>query len=393
MIADMENSTLPSRSIITRQEQSRIELQDLPPPDVPNAVSAHVTSPSRPPSPSGSVSSLPPADKGKAAWFFLIGCFFVETFLWGGCSVLFLMSMRNMCLMKAGFPFSYGVLQDNYITHEPFKGHSKGVSAVGTTCSVSLSLHSSESAPLRPKSEKGSDVPFRIAVLTSRQGTMYIAAPILFSILQQYPRWRRKACIYGLLIVSLSLILSSFCRTITTLILTQGLLYALGGCLLYYPIYLFIDEWFVTRKGFAYGIMWAGSGIGGLLGPLIMGRLLTAYGFEVMIHAWGVAMLLISGPLLYFVKPRLPVSRNIGSGRWRTGWQFITTRTFWILQAGNVVQGLGYFIPALYLPGKDLSLLSRYLLFHREYSQILAPQSISVPSTTHLSSHRCSSLL
>ena len=189
---------------------------------------------------------------------------------------------------------------------------------------------------------------------------MYIAAPILFSFLQQYPKWRRKACVYGLLVVSLSLIISSFCRTVTALILTQGLLYALGGCFLYYPIYLFIDEWFVTRKGFAYGIMWAGSGIGGLLGPLIMGRLLTAFGFEIMIRAWGVAMLLISGPLLYFVKPRLPVSRNVGSGRWRTGWQFLTTRTFWILQAGNVVQGLGYFIPALYLPGKVLSLLSLY---------------------------------
>ena len=190
---------------------------------------------------------------------------------------------------------------------------------------------------------------------------MYMAAPLLFSIFVQYPQYRRKACICGLLIVSLSLILSSFCRTVPTLILTQGLLYALGGCFLYYPIYFFIDEWFVTRRGFAYGIMWAGSGIGGLMGPLIMGRLLTAYGFEVMIRAWGVGMLLISGPLLYFVKPRLPVPGSSGSGRWRTGWQFINNRTFWILQAGNVVQGLGYFIPALYLPGMNFSFLTHDL--------------------------------
>jgi hypothetical protein len=25
---------------------------------------------------------------------------------------------------------------------------------------------------------------------------------------------------------------------------------------------------------------------------------------------------------------------------------------FWVLQLGNIVQGLGYFIPALYLPGE-----------------------------------------
>jgi hypothetical protein len=181
---------------------------------------------------------------------------------------------------------------------------------------------------------------------------MYLAAPILFLILQQHPQIRRKACVYGLITVSLALVLSSFCRTIPTLILTQGLLYALGGCFLYYPIYFFIEEWFVTRRGFAYGIMWAGSGIGGLSGPLIMTQLLEKFGFEIMIRSWAVAMLVISGPLLWFVKPRIPVSgRSSGGARWKTGWEFIHTRTFWILQAGNVVQGLGYFIPALYLPG------------------------------------------
>lgn len=43
--------------------------------------------------------------------------------------------------MILGFPFSFGVLQDYYITHEPFKRHTKGVSAIGTTCSVSVAYH------------------------------------------------------------------------------------------------------------------------------------------------------------------------------------------------------------------------------------------------------------
>lgn len=194
---------------------------------------------------------------------------------------------------------------------------------------------------------------------------MYLAAPVLFSILQQYPQLRRKACAYGLITVSVSLVLSSFCRTIPTLILTQGVLYGVGGSTLYYPIYSFLDEWFTTRKGFAYGIMWAGSGVGGLVGPLIMGRLLEAFGFETMIRAWAVTMVLVSGPLLWFVKPRLPVSatRN-GVWRWRNGWQFLTARSFWFLQFGNTVQGLGYFIPALYLPGMDFTIcLMPYLMY------------------------------
>lgn len=28
-------------------------------------------------------SDIPPADRGKAAWLFLVGCFFLEGFVWG----------------------------------------------------------------------------------------------------------------------------------------------------------------------------------------------------------------------------------------------------------------------------------------------------------------------
>jgi hypothetical protein len=60
--------------------------------------------------------SLPPADGGKDAWRFLVTCFFVEAFVWG-------------------FPFSYGIFEDYYSTHEPFAGKS-GVPAVGTSAMV-----------------------------------------------------------------------------------------------------------------------------------------------------------------------------------------------------------------------------------------------------------------
>lgn len=133
------------------------------------------------------------------------------------------------------------------------------------------------------------------------------------------------------------------------------MLYSIGGSFLYRPIYFFIDEWFVVRKGFAYGIMWAGSGLGGLSGPLIMDLLLERYGFEIAMRGWGVAILVISGPLMCFIKPRLPVSSVRGTRatwvRLKHGWQFLRTRMFWILQIANIFQGLGYFMPSLYLPG------------------------------------------
>lgn len=53
----------------------------------------------------------------------------------------------------------------------------------------------------------------------------------------------------------LALVASSFSRRVWHFILTQGVLYAIGGRFLYSPAILYLDEWFVRRKGFAYGVM------------------------------------------------------------------------------------------------------------------------------------------
>ena len=64
--------------------------------------------------------------------------------------------------------------------------------------------------------------------------------------------------------------------------------------------------------------------------------------------------LVLIGPFLYFVRPRLPISRVRQAPRvsFKVGFGFIRTGTFWVLQVANIVQGLGYFIPALYLPSR-----------------------------------------
>lgn len=66
-----------------------------------------------------STPSEPPADQGKAAWLFLFGSFWIEALVWG-------------------FPFSFGVFQEYYATHEPFSAEFASVPAIGTTASVSL---------------------------------------------------------------------------------------------------------------------------------------------------------------------------------------------------------------------------------------------------------------
>jgi len=73
--------------------------------------------------PEGHEFSLPPVDHGKDAYLFLAACFIVEALVWG-------------------FPFSFGVFQDYYSTHEPFAG-SPNIAIIGTCAMVSC-------APLPP---------------------------------------------------------------------------------------------------------------------------------------------------------------------------------------------------------------------------------------------------
>ncbi|RMZ70300.1 MFS monocarboxylate transporter [Pyrenophora seminiperda CCB06] len=214
--------------------------------------------------------------------------------------------------MVWGFPWSYGIFQEYYSTTLPFSGAS-GIPAIGT----------------------------------SAMGILYMVAPFTFGSLICWPQYKRHAMIGGLLIMCISLGLSSICQTVPQLIVTQGIFYGIGGAVTYSPVVTFLDEWFVRKKGLAFGIMWAGTGLGGVVVPLLLQWLLNTYGFRTSLRIWTLALFLITLPLTFFLKPRLPVP---ATNHARITFTFLRNKTFWILQAGNIMQGLGFFVPSIYLP-------------------------------------------
>ena len=82
--------------------------------------------------------------------------------------------------------------------------------------------------------------------------------------------------------------------------------------------------------------------------PLVMEWALDKYGFRTVLRAWAVALFVLTAPLLFFVKPRLPVSHTTRSRPF--DFRFLTTSTFGLLQTGNIIESLGYFLPTIYLP-------------------------------------------
>ena len=56
------------------------------------------------------------------------------------------------------------------------------------------------------------------------------------------------------------------------------------------------------------------------------------------------------GPLTYYLKPRLPISQRLSSRE--VNLSFLSRREFWLYQIPSIIQGLGFFLPAIYLPSK-----------------------------------------
>jgi MFS family permease len=179
---------------------------------------------------------------------------------------------------------------------------------------------------------------------------MYMAGLILFPAYKIYPRLANTLKWGGLPLMAAGLIAGSFANSVPQLIATQGVIYALGGSIVYNPTLVWLDEWFVRRKGLAYGIMWAGTGAAGLIIPFILNFLLSSYGSRTTLRVWAVTLLILSSPLIYFLRPRIPVSTGQRRDRTRQGLDFLTTSTFWFLISGFIMSSLGYFIPSIYLP-------------------------------------------
>ncbi|KAI4700865.1 hypothetical protein J4E81_003829 [Alternaria sp. BMP 2799] len=177
-------------------------------------------------------SLLPPTDGGKDAWLFVAAGFMVEMMVWG-------------------FPWSYGIFQEYYSSSPEFAG-SSGIPAIGT----------------------------------SAMGILYMIAPLTFGLFTRWPQYRRKAMVAGVFTMCLSLGLSSLCTTVPQLIVTQGIFYGVGGAIVYCPCIILLDEWFVRRKGLAFGIMWAGTALGGVVIPLLLQFLLSRYGFRNTLRIW-----------------------------------------------------------------------------------------------------------
>ncbi|KAF1739260.1 Monocarboxylate transporter 12 [Beauveria bassiana] len=282
---------------------------------------------------------LAPVDGGFAAWRLLWAAFMFEGCLWG-------------------FPMSYGVFQQYYSTLPQFAGN-RYIGVVGTIAS----------------------------------GLGYLGAPVVMLLVQRHQQWLRPMIWIGcksLLLFTtsnklrrpiciLSLVAGSFATTLEMLILTQGVAYGLGFLIFYYPILHMVSEYWVARRGMAFGILCGASGISGTAMPFVVQALLSRYGYATTLRAVACALVVLTGPVMPFLQRRLPATAHrhgstpTPAPAPRIDWRFLRTELFWIYTLSNVLQGFGYFLPALYLP----SYASALGLGERTGAVLLAVMSVA----------------
>ncbi|KAF8608593.1 MFS general substrate transporter [Ceratobasidium sp. AG-I] len=241
-------------------------------------------------------SELPPVDTGFHAYAYLAGSFVLELLVWA-------------------LPFSYGVFLNHYTSHHLFDGPQEFL------------------LPL---------------VGTLSSGIIYLTSIAIMPALGRYPHQRQNLMRFGAVLCVVSLLGAAFATQVWHLILTQGILYSVGGTILYFPVQIYLFEWFEKRRGLANGVIFSGTGLGGVILPFVVETLLNKYGSKTtfLSLAVGYSILLVS--VLPFVKGRLPPSSIIIPQR--TNWSFLWNPTFVVLFIGNFLQGLGNFVPGIWLP-------------------------------------------
>jgi MFS family permease len=183
---------------------------------------------------------------------------------------------------------------------------------------------------------------------TIAQGSCYLGAPFSAILTKRFPLYQRHIIWFGWPFCIGGLVAGSYANTIGGLIATQGIMYGFGFITLTYPIISMINEYWIARKGMAFGLISAASGASGAVMPFIIQALLSRYGYKTTLRAIAVAMAVLTGPLLPVFKGRLPPSERTQTAK--TNWSFIRKPLFYIYGLSTLIYGLGFFFPLLYLP-------------------------------------------
>ncbi|KIO32296.1 hypothetical protein M407DRAFT_57001, partial [Tulasnella calospora MUT 4182] len=243
-------------------------------------------------------------DRGFHAYAFLASAWMLELLVWS-------------------FPFSYGVFLNYYTT------------------------------VLFPPDDPQLNLLPLVGTLSS--GIIYMASLLVLPFILKYPGQKRNISYLGLVLCVVGLLGSGFATRPVHLVATQGIVYSIGATMMFFPVCTYLMEWFSVKRGLANGILFTGTGLGGIIVPFGAEILLNRYGQRTafIVLVW---LFRLASPAFVYAKPRLPVAQISAANVVDTS--FLKNRVFWIFIIANIFQAFANFLPGIYLPSfaNDLKL-------------------------------------
>ncbi|KAF2173881.1 hypothetical protein M409DRAFT_62108 [Zasmidium cellare ATCC 36951] len=147
--------------------------------------------------------------------------------------------------------------------------------------------------------------PSTIAWIPSLETFMnFFLGPVVGAILDRYGhRW---LLIVGTFLHVFGLMMTSLCTEYYQFILAQGICSPIGVCMIFFPAMASITTWFYKKRAFAFGIVAAGSSLGGVIFPIMIQRLIddVGFGWSMRIAAFLILFLMIIANLT--ITSRMP---------------------------------------------------------------------------------------
>ncbi|EON67129.1 hypothetical protein W97_06382 [Coniosporium apollinis CBS 100218] len=138
-------------------------------------------------------------------------------------------------------------------------------------------------------------------------GLQDILEGILFQVLPRSPRYRRTIVVFGILAITAAMFFASIADTVWQIVLSQGVLFGVGGIMLNFVHVSIFSEWFEQKKSKAMAVIWLGWRVGSLAFPIVCQWLLDKHGYEKTLRV-------LIAPMLALLAPTIVLFR----GRYRT---------------------------------------------------------------------------
>ena len=228
-----------------------------------------------------------------------------------GISVIILGFLCNF--MVFGIGFSYGIFLEFYTSSTgPLKHYSSSkVALVGTV---------------------GTSLTYLIGIFNKTM--MYYVKP-------------RNVMILGSIIMTTGLLLAASSTHIYQFILTQGILFGVGSSFLYLPPVVCTPIFFNKHRAIAMGIVYSGTGFGGLVLATLTRYLIDEYGWRWCLRT--LALINLVATILASFLLVVPKHQEFRSNNKLFNVSQVGSYRVWLQMAGTVLQSAGYLIPLFFM--------------------------------------------